>query len=138
LSKVQFLTNNDVEFHRQVFELSGNQRLIDVFATIGSQIRVLSHQVVSTLYSDLGRIPERHQAIVDAIRSRDANAAEECVRAHVMSVAKRIIAAFPGDAPEPLRIPDGHTSSLKSSVDTERSTSDDVAETTGQRQDPAT
>jgi DNA-binding GntR family transcriptional regulator len=91
----ELLTREDVEFHRLIIEIAGNERLLQMYLTIRSQIRLLSRQVVTTLYSDLRQIPSRHRAILDVLRTRDAGRAEACVRSHISLVADIMIAAFP-------------------------------------------
>jgi DNA-binding GntR family transcriptional regulator len=100
------LAAEDVRFHSLIFEISGNNRLLQVSSTILSQIRLLSTQVVHTLYTDLRLIPDRHHIILDAIRSGDADTAERCVRDHITSVADLIVAAFPDSEPTAIVIQD--------------------------------
>ena len=84
----------DVEFHRTICEIAGNQRLIDVWLGMLGQIRLLSRQVATTLYTDLSQIPSRHQAVLVALQARDADAVEVCIREHIDSVAHRLAGAF--------------------------------------------
>lgn len=94
-SDIALLSSADVAFHSAICEFAGNARLYQAWSSMHAQIRLLSRQVIGTLYSDLSPIPQRHEAILDAIRGGDMDAAEHVLRAHISSVADRIVAAFP-------------------------------------------
>lgn len=95
---LELLAAEDVAFHSAICEFAGNARLHRVWSGIHAQIRLLSRQVIGTLYSDLTPIPHRHELILDAIRAGDMDVAERTIREHVSSVADRIVAAFPPSA----------------------------------------
>jgi DNA-binding GntR family transcriptional regulator len=89
---VEVLSGSDVIFHRRICEIAANQRLLRVWTGILTQIRLLSRQVIGTLYADLHQVPKRHEYIVEAIEQRDPLLAERLVREHIESVAARILA----------------------------------------------
>jgi len=88
------LSEDDIAFHSAICEAAGNKRLHHVWSSILGQMKLLSLQVIGDL-RDLTPVPHRHEAILEAIRSGDMDAAERSVREHVGSVAERIIATFP-------------------------------------------
>jgi len=81
----------DVRFHEAICRASGHQRLFGAWKGMANQIRLLSQQVIDTQYRDLADIPDRHERLLAAIRSADAAAAEQEVRTHIDSVAKRVV-----------------------------------------------
>jgi DNA-binding GntR family transcriptional regulator len=89
---VEVLSGTDVIFHRRICEIAGNHRLLRVWTGILSQIRLLSRQVIVTLYADLHDVPKRHELIVEAIAQRNPVLVETLVREHIESVAARILA----------------------------------------------
>jgi DNA-binding GntR family transcriptional regulator len=91
-SDLELLSGRDVVFHRRICEIAGNHRLLRVWTGILGQIRLLSRQVIGTLYTDLHQVPKRHEYIVEALRERDQALAETLVREHIESVAARILA----------------------------------------------
>ena len=91
----ELLAAEDVAFHSAICEMAGNARLLRVWLSIHGQIRLLSRQVIGTVYQDLTPIPHRHELILEAIRAGDANAAEATIREHISSVVDQIMAAFP-------------------------------------------
>jgi DNA-binding GntR family transcriptional regulator len=84
----------DVRFHEAVCRASDHDRLLDAWHGMSNQIRLLSQQVVDTLYRDLTDVPERHARLVAAIRAGDADAAEREIRGHIDSVAQRVTATL--------------------------------------------
>jgi DNA-binding GntR family transcriptional regulator len=89
---LEVLSGNDVIFHRRICEIAANHRLLRVWTGIHSQIRLLSRQVIGTLYADLHAVPKRHELIVEAIAERNPVLVETLVREHIESVAARILA----------------------------------------------
>jgi DNA-binding GntR family transcriptional regulator len=94
VSNVELLSGEDVTFHRRVCEISGNRRLLRAWTANLSQIRLLSRQVLGTLYADLHQVPERHERIITAVSERQPEAAERLVREHIESVAARVLEAM--------------------------------------------
>lgn len=73
--------SNDSDFHRAIVEFSGNSRMISIFRMINWQAQRLR---VLTLFT-----PQRyqdtaaeHQAIIDALHSKDISFAESALHAH--------------------------------------------------------
>ncbi len=88
------LSSLDVRFHDAIRQASGHTRLIRALEGMHDQIRLLSVQVIDTQYTNSEDIPARHATLVSAIKSRDPNAAEAAVRAHIDSVATRVVRAM--------------------------------------------
>jgi DNA-binding GntR family transcriptional regulator len=84
----------DVEFHERVCRAANHERLLRAWSEMSVQIRLLSLEVIDTLHPDLVAVPDRHAMLVRAIESGDADAAERAVRAHIDSVAQRVIHAL--------------------------------------------
>ncbi|PZA07228.1 MULTISPECIES: GntR family transcriptional regulator [unclassified Meiothermus] len=79
----------DLTFHRTLWEAAGNKRLLAVAETIDGQIRLLinSSAVIP------GRLPlslAEHEAILEAVGRRDAEAAEAAMRAHVQQAGRAL------------------------------------------------
>ena len=90
-ANLQKLSAEDVRFHETICRASGHHRLFGAWKGMANQIRLLSQQVIDTQYRDLADIPARHERLLTAIRSADAAAAEQEVRTHIDSVAKRVV-----------------------------------------------
>ena len=72
----------DLEFHRTLWEASGNQRLLAVSETIDGQIRLLINSS-ATIPGRLAGSRAEHQAVVIAARSGIPQQAEEAMRQHI-------------------------------------------------------
>ena len=92
VADIDRLSGSDVTFHRRICEIAGNHRLLRVWTGNLGQIRLLSRQVIGTLYADLHQVPRRHEQILEALRQRTPDLAETLVREHIESVAARISA----------------------------------------------
>jgi DNA-binding GntR family transcriptional regulator len=88
------LSSLDVRFHDAISQASGHSRLIKVLDGMHDQIRLLSLQVIDTLYANSEDIPARHMKLAEAIKAGDADAAEAAVRTHIDSVAHRVVSAM--------------------------------------------
>jgi DNA-binding GntR family transcriptional regulator len=74
---------HDVQFHRLIVEASGNRTLLEVWTSLRVEARTLMTLLKTDL--DLRELAEMHQAVLDALRSGDADVAGRVVRAHVES-----------------------------------------------------
>lgn len=95
------LSAEDVAFHSAISEFADNDRLHRVWSSMLEQIRLLSRQVIGTLYADLTPVAQRHEVILQAIRLGDSDVAESVIRDHISSVADRMVAAF-AQRPRPI------------------------------------
>ena len=84
------LVEKDIDFHREVCRLSGNSRLLKLWSSLASQIRlflVLTDQV----YFEPQYIVETHRPILEAMYRRDHAAAEEEIKRHLAEAAETIV-----------------------------------------------
>jgi DNA-binding GntR family transcriptional regulator len=88
------LSDLDVQFHGAICRASGHQRLRRAWESMSVQIRLLSQQVIETIYADLQAIPERHALLVAEMRGGDEPAAESAIRRHIDSVSERVTAVL--------------------------------------------
>ena len=83
----------DLEFHRALWEASGNRRLAQMAETIAGQLRLL----ISTSAMVPGRIAsslEEHAAIVEAIERRRPAQAASAMRRHVKRAGRTVAEHF--------------------------------------------
>lgn len=73
----------DIEFHDAVYAAAGHARLEAAWRTIRSQVHLfLLDRVRASAEGYLAHVPAEHRELVDALRSRDADAAVELFAAH--------------------------------------------------------
>jgi DNA-binding GntR family transcriptional regulator len=89
----------DLAFHEEVCRGSGNDRLLDVFHRYVPALHTLL-AYDDLVYASLDAIVEQHQAIYDAIRSGEPDAAAAAVAAHC-DVARDQVSAHFESTPEP-------------------------------------
>jgi len=78
------MADADHRFHLALCELTGNAWLANLYAQIADQSRLMQTlDVEAHLDADESELAYRHAPIVDAIESRDPDAAEAAVLAHV-------------------------------------------------------
>jgi DNA-binding GntR family transcriptional regulator len=90
----------DIEFHRAIFELAGNPKLLSVFEDFAAQTLHLFRQNVERY----GRAPEpaeppavgSHPAIFEAFAAQDAEGLETAIKAHYRYWGDRVFAAAAG------------------------------------------
>lgn len=97
----------DDQFHRLIFQLAGLEGVWSIIHTKKAHLDRVRHlQAPQT-----GKIPlliEQHQAILDAVKHRDADAAETALRTHI-SGAIHYLAELQDLRPDLFRIPDGRS-----------------------------
>ncbi|GAO76138.1 GntR family transcriptional regulator [Meiothermus ruber] len=79
----------DLAFHRTFWEAAGSKRLLATAETIDGQIRML----INSSAAIPGRLPQsraEHQAILQAVRDKDPQAAETAMRAHVRNAGQAL------------------------------------------------
>jgi GntR family transcriptional repressor for pyruvate dehydrogenase complex len=82
----------DVEFHLRLAEAARNSALRDVLSSIQALLRAWIGRVIAEGYRDISYA--EHVPILDAVRARDARAAEEAMDAHMQSAARRLQATL--------------------------------------------
>ncbi len=83
----------DTQFHRLVMNLSKNRRAIKVWEQMSSQIEMVVYNV-SNYYPHYHGLVERHQKLVNIMKSGDIQAASEYVQNHIMEGAQHILEAM--------------------------------------------
>lgn len=79
----------DLAFHRTLWEAAGSKRLLATAETIDGQIRML----INSSAAIPGRLPQsraEHQAILQAVRDKDPQAAEAAMRTHVRNAGQAL------------------------------------------------
>jgi len=100
----RFAIEANGEFHLLLARLSGNQRLVDLIASLLDEgRRILLLDPIIEAYVDpvlLETLPtDDHADIVDALRRRDRQAAREAAARHVRDGQRRIVTMLMGDRP---------------------------------------
>ena len=81
----------DIAFHSKIIEMSGNQiiiRIIEQLMLMDKIFRMAGERDVNSVHNPL---PETHEAIIEAIRSHDADECERLVKGHIRGAKQRII-----------------------------------------------
>jgi DNA-binding GntR family transcriptional regulator len=86
----QRLSALDVQFHESLCRASKHKRLLRAWESMSSQIRLLSQEVIDTLYADTAEIAYRHAMLVRVIEAGDPELAERAAREHIDSVSDRV------------------------------------------------
>ncbi|MFB3902375.1 MAG: GntR family transcriptional regulator [Acidobacteriota bacterium] len=84
------LVEKDIDFHREVCRLSRNGRLLKLWSSLASQIRlflVLTDQV----YFTPQEIVETHRPILEAMHRKDHTGAEKEIKLHLAQAAETIV-----------------------------------------------
>jgi GntR family transcriptional repressor for pyruvate dehydrogenase complex len=75
----------DVAFHLALVEATGNEALVSLLRRIDAALLAARYPLARPAYRRTRAIPE-HEAILAAVRARDATAAREAMRAHLDTV----------------------------------------------------
>ena len=76
---MMLLVENDLAFHQQICEWSGNDTLLKVWSPLYSQIQRFVVQTHRQYFGDLVEIANTHKPIVAVLRNRDP---DEAARVH--------------------------------------------------------
>lgn len=97
------LVDLDLQFHREIWRLSGNGFLEKVLLGLAPQYRIFLALNVD-IHADLAEVPMLHEEVLAAIGSGVEARARAAVRAHLEASSRRMIAGMPDDgAPAPRR-----------------------------------
>lgn len=91
------LVDLDLQFHREIWHLSGNGFLEKVLLGLAPQYRIFLALNVD-IHADLAEVPMLHEEVLAAIGSGVEARARAAVRAHLEASSRRMIAGMPGDA----------------------------------------
>lgn len=83
----------NLEFHRRLVQLSGNQRLIATYEDLRAHLRIARAHVNAGAWRQ--RVPhetKEHQEILDALRARDPDAIKRALDAHLRRASASLIA----------------------------------------------
>ena len=81
-NKGRKIIEEDMRFHKRLCELSGNEKLLTVWLTLESQSRIfLTFEKFQ--YTDLQSFIQWHVEILEALKNRDADLAEQVVWKHL-------------------------------------------------------
>ena len=83
----------DLLLHRRFCELSRNRKLVAVFDSIASEVRMVI-ALVGRVYTDPMRLVEDHAILVEAVQARDRPRAEREVQAHLLDAWQKVRALF--------------------------------------------
>jgi DNA-binding FadR family transcriptional regulator len=75
----------DVGFHLALVEATGNEALVSLVRRIDGALLAARYPLARPAYRRSRAIPE-HEAILEAVRARDEEAAREAMRAHLDTV----------------------------------------------------
>ena len=84
------LVNNDMTFHMRICRSSGSRTLYQVWQPLYSQIQRFIMQTHRHYFADLEEIADTHTPLVAVFQARDAVAAEQLLRDHVMLIWSKI------------------------------------------------
>ena len=95
----------DLEFHREIFRMVGNVRMLGLYEQLTNQTAMLLRNAMAVNPSLQLSPPEVvHQRIADAVLARDPEAAVEAVRAHYQHTRDRLFMSGAA-APPPDGVP---------------------------------
>ena len=95
------LVERDLEFHRFICRCSGSNILLSTWQPLYAQIQRFIVQTHPSYFRDLHALADTHMAVLDAIRSGDADEAVRVLQEHIMLIWSWIDANSP-----PVKEPD--------------------------------
>jgi DNA-binding GntR family transcriptional regulator len=86
----------DLEFHRQVFAISGNSRMLRIHDDLAAQLMVVARDGLTL--REVYPAPSLHNDIVDAMEAGDTERAAAAIRAHYEWTGDRLFGSMSGPA----------------------------------------
>lgn len=80
----------DRKFHRALVEASGNDILVETYNRVQGRFLVANYLIRPLCKRDFSGTSDGHEDILDAVRSRDAQRAQRCLRAHIEGVLRTL------------------------------------------------
>jgi DNA-binding GntR family transcriptional regulator len=80
----------DVEFHRTICEATGNKKLLEHWEALVSPVRAFL-LTKYRIFDDSPEIAQGHERLVDAIRVRKPDLAEELLKSHIIDTAEEVL-----------------------------------------------
>jgi DNA-binding GntR family transcriptional regulator len=94
-------TDIDLDFHHTMCRISGHKRLLKAWETLNPQIRMLLLQHRTLLPDDFRQKGvEWHRQIVQALRQRDIEQAQQFMRRHMAASFESAVRSFLKDTDE--------------------------------------
>jgi DNA-binding GntR family transcriptional regulator len=84
----------DLEFHATLCRLSGNERLADLCSRVHRQLQALWMSCSATASVRPHRSHQDHEAIIEALRQRDAQLATEHLLTHLAAACDHVLAVL--------------------------------------------
>jgi DNA-binding GntR family transcriptional regulator len=85
--------NLHISFHRAIFEIAGNNLLLDVWTTLSQQFLMALRlsQLSHFAHGEGSTLAKNHQEIIDAIAAGDISTAQKIIRSHVSDDGLEIV-----------------------------------------------
>ena len=93
LKRNEALVSEDMRFHQTICELTGHQKLLEMWLTLKDQL-MLFVALEEHSYDQPNQLVRAHYPVMEAIKSGDAQRAEKCIRDHLteaMNILKEIL-----------------------------------------------
>jgi len=87
------MVEKDMQFHKVICYSSKHTRLIKFWSEMDYQIRTFLVTADLVFYNP-EQIAQRHNKIIEAIKTKDPDKAEKCIKNHINQVGKEIIDIF--------------------------------------------
>ena len=84
------MVKKDIEFHKLICYSSKHSRIIKFWSEMSYQIRMFL-TTADIVFHNPEQIAERHNEIIKAIKKKDQNKAEKCIKDHINKVGEEII-----------------------------------------------
>lgn len=81
----------DLDFHHVMVRLANRPRLFDMFKSLDTQLGVMFISIQDKAPSRIHQLSQMHQALVEALRSRDEQTAVQAFRDHYLSASNVLI-----------------------------------------------
>jgi DNA-binding GntR family transcriptional regulator len=89
----------ELRFHQLICEAAGNAYLVSVFQSLLGPVH-MALGLDDAAYEDLEDVTTEHQALLQAIRSGDADVAAEAMHSHIKSTVGPVLERLGGDPAE--------------------------------------
>lgn len=85
------LLQTDVQFHEYICTVAGNRVLLRLWTSLGPHAWTLFSGAQQRGHTTLAALADRHQPIIDALRSRDVDEAERVGKEHTLGIARGVL-----------------------------------------------
>lgn len=92
---------SDGQFHLSFFLFSGNRRLTEIYRNLNAHMQIARYRMMHHTRQKNPWTDQEHGEILLALRGRDAAAAQDAVRRHLVRLEKACLAAAGSEAPVP-------------------------------------